>query len=113
MTQSGSCDQLLTAMQVAFGEIPAMKGKHCLYVILLLALTSIVQAQGNNGRGKCMQPFGISFYKVQAGHEDEWLALFMEWHYPILEYSLKHNTISEFKLNVPDGHGEGVSSFWS
>ena len=86
-----------------------MNSKHCLYVILLLALTSIAQAQGNNGRGKCMQPFGISFYKVKAGHEDEWLALFMEWHYPILKYSLQHNTLAEFKLNVPDGHGEGAA----
>jgi hypothetical protein len=70
-----------------------------------------VAAQGNNGRGKCMQPFGISFYKVQAGHEDEWLSLFMKWHYPLLEYSLEHGTLAEFKMNVPDGHGEG--SAWT
>lgn len=86
-----------------------MNSKHFLCAILLLVLTSTVQAQGNNGRGKCMQPFGISFYKVKGGHEDEWLDLFMEWHYPILQYSLQHNTISEFKLNVPDGHGEGAA----
>ena len=86
-----------------------MNSKQYLFVILLLAMTSIVQAQGNNGRGKCMQPFGISFYKMMAGQEDEWLELFMEWHYPILEYSLRHNTLAEFKLNVPDGHGEGVA----
>ena len=88
-----------------------MKTRILLIMILVLAVSSAVLAQGNNGRGKCMQPFGISFYKVKAGHEDEWLDLFMEWHYPLLEYSLQHNTLSEFKLNVPAGHGEG--SAWT
>lgn len=76
---------------------------------LLYVANTSVDAQGNNGRGKCMQPFGISFYKVKAGHEDEWLGLFMKWHYPLLEYSLKHGTLVEFKMNVPDGHGEGAA----
>lgn len=78
---------------------------------LLSVACSNADAQGNNGRGMCMQPFGISFYKVKAGHEDEWLGLFMEWHYPLLEYSLKHGTLTEFKLNAPDGHSEG--SAWT
>jgi hypothetical protein len=34
---------------------------------LLLALTATAQAQGNNGRGKCMEPFGVSFYEVAPG----------------------------------------------
>ena len=83
-----------------------------LAVVCLLSFTcASAIAQGNNGRGKCMQPFGISFYKVKAGHEDEWLGLFMTWHYPLLEYGLQHGTLAEFKLNVPDGHGEG--SAWT
>jgi hypothetical protein len=80
------------------------------YCLLSFACAS-ANSQGNNGRGKCMQPFGISFYKVQASHEDEWLGLFMKWHYPLLEYSMKHGTLIEFKMNVPDGHGEG--SAWT
>ena len=47
---------------------------------MVIFLTSIAHAQGNNGRGKCMQPFGISFYAVQGGYEDEWLDLYMKWH---------------------------------
>lgn len=54
-----------------------------------------------------MQPFGVSYYKVKGGHEDEWLELFMSWHYPILEYQIEHGALLEFKLNVPAGHGEG------
>ena len=69
-------------------------------------------AQGNNGRGKCMQPFGISFYLVKPGYEDEWLDLYMQWHYPLLEYALEHGTLVAHKLYVPDGHGlEGAWTF--
>ena len=69
-------------------------------------------AQGNNGRGKCMQPFGISFYEVKPGFEDEWLSLYMKWHHPLLEYALEHGTLLAHKLYVPDGHGlEGAWTF--
>lgn len=53
-----------------------------------LILSEGAAAQGNNGRGKCMQPFGISVYEVGPGLEDEWLALYMTWHYPLMEYAL-------------------------
>ena len=69
-------------------------------------------AQGNNGRGKCMQPFGISFYEVKPGYEDEWLDLYMTWHYPLLEYALAHGTMLEHRLFVPASHGlEGAWTF--
>lgn len=76
------------------------------FIVLLLAavLCTAAGAQGNNGRGKCMQPFGISFYLVKPGYEDEWLELYMRWHYPLLEYALEHGTLLEHKLFVPDGH---------
>ena len=48
---------------------------------LAIALSLQVNAQGNNGRGKCMQPFGISFYSIKGGYEDEWLDLYMKWHH--------------------------------
>ena len=89
-----------------------MNSRHCLCVILLSVLAGGVQAQGNNGRGKCMEPFGISFYEVKAGFEDEWLDLYMTWHYPIMEYALENGTLLEHKLFVPDGHGmEGAWTF--
>jgi hypothetical protein len=81
-------------------------------ICLALTLITDASAQGNNGRGKCMQPFGISFYLVKPGYEDEWLDLYMKWHYPIMEYSLEHGTIAEHKLFVPSGHGiEGAWTF--
>jgi hypothetical protein len=71
-----------------------------------LFLASAASAQGNNGRGKCMQPFGISFYLVKGGYEDEWLELYMKWHYPLMAYGLEHGTVLEHKLMVPDGHAQ-------
>lgn len=76
-------------------------------ILILGFVLAAAQApgQGNNGRGKCMQPFGISFYSIKGGYEDEWLALYMQWHYPLMEYALQHGTVLEHKLFVPDGHG--------
>ncbi len=71
-----------------------------------LLLGSTANAQGNNGRGKCMQPFGISFYLVKGGYEDEWLELYMKWHYPLMAYGLDNGTVLEHKLMVPDGHAQ-------
>ena len=74
---------------------------------MIIFLTSIANAQGNNGRGKCMEPFGISFYTVKGGYEDEWLELYMKWHYPLMQYALENGTMLEHKLFVPDGHSLG------
>ena len=74
---------------------------------MVIFIASIVNAQGNNGRGKCMEPFGISFYAVKGGYEDEWLELYMKWHYPLMQYALDNGTILQHKLFVPDGHSQG------
>ena len=73
-------------------------GKLLIACCLTIVLTVQIHAQGNNGRGKCMQPFGISFYAVKGGYEDEWLSLYMKWHYPLMEYALEHGTLLEHKL---------------
>jgi len=82
-----------------------------LTLVLSMFLVSSVLAQGNNGRGSCMQSFGISFYKVKGGFEDEWLDLYMKWHHPLLEYALQHGTLVEQRLFVPDGHAQ--NSEWT
>ena len=74
---------------------------------MVIFLASIANAQGNNGRGKCMEPFGISFYAVKGGYEDEWLELYMKWHYPLMQDALDNGTILQHKLFVPDGHSQG------
>ncbi len=86
-------------------------GKLLIACCLTIVLTAQIHAQGNNGRGKCMQPFGISFYAVKGGYEDEWLSLYMKWHYPLMAYALEHGTLLEHKLFVPDGHG--IEAQWT
>lgn len=86
-------------------------GKMLIACCLTIVLTAQIHAQGNNGRGKCMQPFGISFYAVKGGYEDEWLSLYMKWHYPLMEYALEHGTLLEHRLFVPDGHG--IEAQWT
>lgn len=91
---------------------PLRRWQFFLLAIVLSFNAVTASAQGNNGRGKCMEPFGISFYQVKPGYEDEWLDLYMEWHYPLMEYALEQGTILEHKLFVPDGHGlEGAWTF--
>lgn len=80
--------------------------RRALVLCLAMLLVSAANGQGNNGRGKCMQPFGISFYLVKGGYEDEWLELYMTWHYPLMAYGLEHRTVLEHKLMVPDGHSQ-------
>lgn len=85
-----------------------MTNKTGLFFLLgfVLVFASLANSQGNNGRGKCMPSFGISFYQVKGGYEDEWLDLYMQWHYPLMEYALQHGTTLEHKLMVPDGHAQ-------
>jgi len=89
-----------------------MRHKALILCAMMFFCIALVNAQGNNGRGKCMQPFGISFYLVEGGFEDEWLDLYMKWHYPLMQYALDNEALLEHKLFVPDGHGmEGQWTF--
>ena len=89
-----------------------MRHKALILCAMMFFCIALVNAQGNNGRGKCMQPFGISFYLVEGGFEDEWLDLYMKWHYPLMQYTLDNEALLEHKLFVPDGHGmEGQWTF--
>ncbi len=62
----------------------------------LLLSSSPAPAQGANGRGDCKQGVDISYYKILPGKQDEWLALYKKWHYPIMQYQIANGaTISE------------------
>ncbi len=88
-----------------------IRNKIFILIVTVFIFPILLSAQGNNGRGKCMQPFGISYYLVEGGEEDEWLELYMKWHYPLMQYALDHGSILEHKLFVPDGHG--IEAQWT
>ena len=62
-------------------------------------------AQSPNGIVAGQPVIGISYYKVEPGKHDEWLALFHAWHYPLIQEMKKEGTISDFKLLIPNVHG--------
>lgn len=63
-------------------------------------------AQSPNGIVAGQPVIGISYYKVQPGKHDEWLALFKKWHYPLVQEMKREGTISDFKLLIPNVHGK-------
>jgi hypothetical protein len=59
----------------------------------LMALACPTFAQGANGRGDCKPQVSIGYYKIAAGKQDEWLALYKKWHYPIMKYSVENGAV--------------------
>ncbi|KIQ96352.1 hypothetical protein [Lysobacter sp. A03] len=52
-------------------------------------------AQAQNGRGVDKNQVSISYYKTPPGKQDEWLALYKQYHKPIVQHGIDHgNTIS-------------------
>lgn len=61
-------------------------------------------AQAANGRGACKPQVSIGYYKVAAGKQDEWLALYKKWHYPIMAYSIAHGAVASEKIYANGTH---------
>ncbi|MGH9359305.1 MAG: hypothetical protein ACRD1O_09060, partial [Terriglobia bacterium] len=67
----------------------------CLFALCLIPWGSgTAFAQASNG-GRATQPVvDVSFYKLPPGHQDEWLALYKKWHYPIMEWYKAHGFVT-------------------
>jgi hypothetical protein len=50
-------------------------------------------AQANNGAGEGQNRTYVSFYKLPPGHQDEWLALYKKWHFPVMQYEKAHGQV--------------------
>ena len=50
-------------------------------------------AQANNGAGTGKDVTEVSFYKLPPGRQDEWLALYKKWHFPIMKYEKAHGQV--------------------
>lgn len=64
-------------------------------VALTLAIWNAPAAfsQANNGAGEGQNIMSVDFYKVPPGKQDEWLALYMKYHYPIMKYEKAHGQV--------------------
>lgn len=80
---------------------------------LALALTGVsapffsgtAVAQAMNGRQlPDRSPVEISYYLVEPGKQDEWVALYLKWHRPIMEEQIKAGVILSSTLYANASH---------
>ena len=71
----------------------------------LLFLTQPVAAQGAPAQGGANQPYTMEYYyKVQWGHQQEFLQLFLKNHYPLLQKEVETGRILAVKIETPANH---------
>jgi len=74
-------------------------------LLLLLSLAAPVFAQGAPPQGSADQPYVMEFYyKVQWGHQREFLDLFLKNHFPVLQEIQKSGRILALKIEAPANH---------
>jgi hypothetical protein len=76
---------------------------------LMLALFSFATvplfSQGAPPQGAADQPYTMEYYyKVQWGHQQEFLDLFLKNHYPLLERLVKGGRMLSVKIETPANH---------
>jgi hypothetical protein len=86
---------------------PALLMAACLFGSALSRLS----AQAVAGRADPDKPVvSISYYKVPPGRQDDWLALYKKYHYPIMKYQIAHGYAISEKIYTRTQHA--VSPSW-
>ena len=79
--------------------------KHALLILLLAAAVRPVLAQGSPTQAAADQPYVMEYYyKVQWGHQQEFLQLFLKNHYPLLRRQIDTGRILSVKIEQPANH---------
>lgn len=88
--------------------------KHMLMTALAGAVLSVAtvaagsapaQAQAMAGRQLPDKPrISVSYYKTPPGKQDEWLALYLKWHRPIMEYQIEQGVTTSSTVYANSGH---------
>ena len=77
-------------------------------ILLTLLLSTLVQsllAQGAPPQGAPNQPYTLEYYyKVQWGHQQEFLQLFLKNHYPLLQKNVEGGRMISVKIEQPANH---------
>jgi hypothetical protein len=74
-------------MKVTFGVV--------LSIFILSTLSPAgAFAQANNGAGEGKPEVHVDYYKLPPGRQDEWLALYKTYHYPIVKYMVEHGQMT-------------------
>jgi len=76
-----------------------------LLTLLLSLLARPLLAQGAPPQGAPDQPYAVEYYyKVQWGHQQEFLQLFLKNHYPLLRKNVENGRMVSVKIEQPANH---------
>ena len=79
--------------------------RNILLTLLLSVLARPLLAQGAPPQGAPDQPYAMEYYyKVQWGHQQEFLQLFLKNHYPLLQKEAESGRILSVKIEQPANH---------
>jgi hypothetical protein len=79
--------------------------KSLLFTLLLAVFASSLLAQGAPPQGSSDQPYIMEYYyKVQWGHQQEFLTLFLKNHYPLLLRNVAAGRMLSVKIETPANH---------
>jgi hypothetical protein len=79
--------------------------KMLLYALMLAGLSPALMAQGAPPQGGANQPYVMEYYyKVQWGHQQEFLDLFLKNHYPLLRKNVDSGRMISVKIETPANH---------
>jgi hypothetical protein len=79
--------------------------KAALTFFLLVVFAPGLLAQGAPPQGAAEKPYAMEYYyKVQWGHQQEFLQLFLKNHFPLLQESQKSGRIVALKIDTPANH---------
>src|SRR5258707_15428291 len=80
--------------------------KHVLLTLLLSVVARPMFGQGAPPHGAADQPYAMEYYyKVQWGHQQEFLQLFLKNHYPLLMKNVESGRMLSVKIEQPANHG--------
>jgi hypothetical protein len=73
--------------------------------LLVLIFSAPLLAQGAPPQGAADQPYTMEYYyKVQWGHQQEFLQLFLKNHYPLLKKAAESGRMISVKIETPANH---------
>lgn len=76
-----------------------------LAMVAPVAMPAPANAQALSGRQLPDRPrVSVSYYKTAPGAQDEWLALYLKWHRPIMDYQIKHGVTTSSTVYANSGH---------
>lgn len=74
-------------------HLRAMSWMVALATVAGIVTSTTARAQATIGAGDGKNTVSVDFYKVPPGKQDDWLALYKKYHYPIMQYQKAHGQV--------------------